>query len=118
VIAVRYYRSPAGAEPMREYLAGLERADAEKVAAALLDIAEHGLPAMPSTYSPGQAPAAVTVRVVKGKLWELKVSAQRVFYVVALPVMVLLHAYRKQGQKAPRREIETALARMNEVLGE
>ena len=30
--------------------------------------------------------------------------------------MVLLHAYKKQGEKAPRREIETALARMAEVL--
>jgi phage-related protein len=30
--------------------------------------------------------------------------------------MVLLHAYKKQGQKAPTREIETASRRMAEVL--
>lgn len=30
--------------------------------------------------------------------------------------MVLLHAYKKQGQKAPDREIETALQRMAEFI--
>jgi phage-related protein len=31
-------------------------------------------------------------------------------------IMVLLHAYKKQGQKAPDHEIDTALRRMNEIL--
>jgi phage-related protein len=45
------------------------------------------------------------------------VSAARVFYVVVTgPEVVLLHAYKKQGQKAPRKEIETAERRMEEVL--
>jgi phage-related protein len=102
-LAVRFYRSPGGAEPVREYLDGLTPSETEKVAAVLLDIAEHGLPGLPRTYEAGQPPAAATVRHVEGKLWELKVSAHRVFYVVVIgPALVLLHAYKKQGQRAPR----------------
>ena len=59
----------------------------------------------------------VVTRQIKGKLWELKVSATRVFYVfVTGPEVVLLHAYKKQGQKARLKEIETAQRRMEEVL--
>ena len=44
-------------------------------------------------------------------------ASHRAFYVVvAGPLMVLLHAYKKQGQKAPVREIEIATDRMMEVL--
>jgi phage-related protein len=40
-----------------------------------------------------------------------------VFYVLVTgPELVLLHAYRKQSQKAPRGEIEIAMRRMKEVL--
>ena len=53
-----------------------------------------------------------------GGLWEIKVDAQRVFYVlIGGPTVVLLHAYRKQGQKAPRRELDVARERMKQVLG-
>ena len=41
----------------------------------------------------------------------------RVFYVmIDGPEMVLLHAYKKQSQKAPQSEIDTAEKRMKEVL--
>jgi phage-related protein len=33
-------------------------------------------------------------------------------------MMVLLHAYKKKGRKAPVKEIETAIRRMKEVLHE
>ncbi len=57
------------------------------------------------------------LRHIEGKLWEIKVSAQRVFYVVISgPAMVLLHAYKKQGQKAPTKEIDVARKRMKLVL--
>ncbi|MBN2362355.1 MAG: type II toxin-antitoxin system RelE/ParE family toxin [Deltaproteobacteria bacterium] len=46
------------------------------------------------------------------------IGRQRVFYVVVVgPVAVLLHAYNKQSQRAPGREIETAERRMSDVLG-
>lgn len=69
--------------------------------------------------SPSSKTSADTgsMRQIRGKLWELRISRTRIFYVVVVgDTMVLLHAYKKQGQKAPTREIETATRRMAEVL--
>ena len=64
-----------------------------------------------------RAPGART-RQVKGKLWEIKASQQRVFYVVvAGGDMVLLHAAKKEGQKADPRDLDTAAQRFREVMG-
>ena len=44
-------------------------------------------------------------------------SAQRAFYfIVVAGEIVVLHAYYKKTQKAPRGEIEIATKRMNETL--
>ena len=59
----------------------------------------------------------VQFRQIESKLWEIKVSAHRVFYVVIEEnEMVLLHAYKKQGQKLPIRERDIAIRRMKELL--
>ena len=69
------------------------------------DVRDHGL-----------AAPLVSMRQIRGKLWELRISRTRIFYVVVVgDTMVLLHAYKKQGQKVPPREIETAWRRMVEV---
>ena len=95
-----------GADPVRRYLDSLSGKDAEEVFASLQYIEAHGIDGL------------VACRPIQGKLWELKVSQQRVFYVVITgPEMVLLHVYKKQSQKAPRAEIDLALRRMKEVLG-
>lgn len=62
--------------------------------------------------------APVSLRQLQGKLWEIRVGRHRVAYVlVAGPQMVLVHAFKKQGQRTPRRDIELALRRAKEVLG-
>ncbi len=49
----------------------------------------------------------------------MKLSTDRLFYIVLDgPEIIVLHGYKKQGQKAPRREIETAERRMRELLGD
>ena len=51
------------------------------------------------------------------KLWELRPGPNRIFYFAnAGRGFVLLHAYRKQGQKAPAREIAIAERRMAEIV--
>jgi len=62
-------------------------------------------------------------RHLKGKLWELRISFGRLDYRVlyfarAGRRFVLLHIFKKKTQKTPRREIETALRRMAELLDE
>jgi len=63
--------------------------------------------------------AAIRVRFrqIEGKLWEIKIGSHRVFYVmIDGEEMVLLHAYKKQQQKLPIKERETALRRLKELL--
>lgn len=91
---------------MREYLRGLPLDERRSAGAAIRALQSFGL----------NAPGLVT-RQLDGKLWEIKVSDQRVFYCVAAgPVAWLLHAYRKASQKAPRQELNLAKKRMKEVL--
>ena len=62
-------------------------------------------------------PEQVAKRQIQGKLWELRISKTRIFYVmIGSNTMILLHTYKKQSQKAPRHEIETALRRMRDML--
>jgi phage-related protein len=54
-------------------------------------------------------------------LWEIKIQSAsagyRIFYVsIKANILVLLHAYKKQSQKAPQKEIEVAEQRMMEVM--
>ena len=103
---MRFYRTAPGAEPVLEYLRSLPQDQRDAARKAIRSIQTHGL----------QAPN-VSLRHVKGKLWEIRASDQRVFYVVAgAGIVWLLHAYKKEGQKAPVGEIAVAQARMKDVL--
>ena len=106
-----FYRTPSGQEPVREHLSGLPLRDRAAAADVLDAIREHGL------HAPG-----VRFKQIRGKLWEFYIEAgasHRIFYVVITgPMMVLLHSYKKQSQKAPTREIKIAERRMKEVLHE
>ena len=103
---VRFFKTASGAEPVRAYLRGLSKEERRTVGIAIRDIQEHGLEG-----------STVTMRSLGGKLWELKIDAQRIFYMVLMgPTMVLLSAYRKQGQKTPRGQLEVARSREKEAL--
>ncbi len=104
---VRHYRSPAGGDPVAKYLDRLSAKEAGRLTASLVAIEE----------ADTLEGAAVDTRHIRERLWELKVGEHRVFFVLITgPTLILLHAYKKQGQKAPKQEIATALARMKEVL--
>ncbi len=103
---LRYYTTPRGDCPVATYIEGLSRADQAVMAVALTEIAERGFEGR-----------GVTFRQIAGKLWEVRIGPHRVFYVLLRQEeMVLLHAYRKQTQKAPARQLEIARRRMQEVL--
>ena len=91
---------------MESHLQSLEPKERAQVLDALEEIRQHG-------FDTGK----VATRQIENKLWEIKISRHRVFYfVLSGPRMVLLHAYKKQGQKAPRAEIDVARSRMKEVI--
>ena len=86
---ITFYRTAGGASPVEKYLVDLDSKKRAAVADALKGIEISGLHG-----------AGVRTRQIKGKLWEIKASQQRVFYVVMTGgEMVLLHAAKKEGQK-------------------
>jgi phage-related protein len=108
-VRVLYYATAAGRSPVEEFI----REQPARLRAAILD-------ALEAISSSGIEAPGVSLRQIRGKLWEVRVqagAAARIFYVLrTAEEMVLLHGYRKQTQKAPAREIEIAERRMKEVL--
>ncbi|HXK29186.1 MAG TPA: type II toxin-antitoxin system RelE/ParE family toxin [Candidatus Binatia bacterium] len=91
---------------MLGYIQGLATPERARVFDGLDQIEQHGFNAI-----------RVQFRQIEGKLWEIKVSSQRILYVVIeRNEMVLLHAYKKQGQKLPIKERDIAVKRMKELL--
>ena len=96
--------------PVRDFIDLLEKRDQAKILACLKSIEDLGFD------SP-----RVQFRQIRGKLWEIKIhtagAGYRFFYVsLHRDTLVLLHAYKKQAQKAPNREIVIAEKRLLEVL--
>jgi phage-related protein len=85
-VKIAFYRTAGGASPVEKYLVDLDSKERAAVADALKAIELSGLHA-----------AGVRTRQIKGKLWKIKASQQRVFYVVVKGgEMVLLHAAKKE----------------------
>lgn len=96
--------------PVQEFIKSLQKKDRVKILACLKSIEDLGF----------NTPR-VQFRQIRGKLWEIKIhtpnSGYRIFYVARCNnVLILLHAYKKQSQKAPNQEIMVAEKRMLEVL--
>lgn len=103
---VTFYTTTSGRSPVRDYISDLSKPERARLLEVLTQVEQYGFDAVRTQF-----------RQIEGKLWEIKVSAHRVFYVmVHREEMVLLHAYKKQGQKMPLREREVAVKRMKEVL--
>jgi len=105
-----YYGLDSGRMPVKDFIDELDKPVKAKIYESLDSIKELGFEA------PG-----VIFRQINGKLWEIKIKTTgggyRLFYVsVKVNIMILLHAYKKQSQKAPRKEIEIATKRLKEVL--
>jgi phage-related protein len=109
VTRVLFYTSAAGRSPVEEFL----HEQPARLRSAILD-------ALESIARRDIENSGVSLRQIKGKLWEIRINAgglARVFYVLRTSEeMVVLHAYRKQTRKAPARETEIAERRMRRVL--
>lgn len=105
-----FYSADNRNSPVLEFIRTLEVKERSKILACLKSIEEMG------TDSP-----RVEFRQIRGKLWEIKIHAQkssyRIFYVLlSKESIVLLHAYKKKSQKAPEKELNIADKRLLEVL--
>lgn len=106
---VIFYKGTNGNSPIEKFLKDLTPADRAKVLKCLEEIKTNGFDA-----------AYVEFRHIRKKLWEIKIQSFsigiRIFYVtIDEDVIVLLHAYKKESQKAPLKEIEIAEKRMETI---
>jgi len=105
-VRVTLFREASGRSPVLEYIQSLAKPERARVLEGLEQVERRGLDAV-----------RVQFRQIEGKLWEVKIGSHRVFYVIIEKgEMVLLHAYKKQGQKLPVKERDIAIRRMKELL--
>jgi len=107
-IEVRFYRSPNGTEPVRQWLLSLSRADRLAIGTDLKTV-EFGWPVgLPVCRSLGDG------------LWEVRSSLRhriaRVLFCVAGDTMWLLHGFIKKQQKTPAPDLALARRRQRQVL--
>ena len=106
--SILFYKDHRGKCPPLEFIEGFPVMEQAKIRNALRLLQEFGT----SLGMPHAKP-------IKGKLWELRPGGIRLFYFAYIEKQfVILHGYRKQSQKAPGREIEIALRRMEDLKKE
>lgn len=110
VLAVVFYRTEAGNEPVREWLKSLKRDDRRTIGQDV-KTAQYGWPlGMP------------LVRKLERDLWEVRSHTTqgiaRVLFTVGDGLMVLLHAFIKKSQKIPAEDLRTARRRLADLSEE
>jgi phage-related protein len=108
MLAVYFYRTPAGADAVRDWIKSLDSRD-RQIVGRDLRLVELGWPVgMPLCRPLGDG------------LWEVRSSLSgnriaRVLFCATKGQMVLLHAFIKKTQKTPEAELKLARARQKEV---
>jgi phage-related protein len=107
-IKVAFYRTPAGNEPVREWLKALSLDDKKEIGG--------DIKAVELTWPVGLP----LVRKLESDLWEVRSHLQdkiaRVLFTVCEGYMVLLHGFIKKSQKTPQEDLDLAKKRRNAVL--
>jgi phage-related protein len=103
-LEARFFRTSTGAEPVREWLKSLQRADRKSIGEDIKTV-QFGWPlGMP------------LVRKLEANLWEVRSKLNdriaRVFFTVHDDTMILLHGFIKKSQKTPASELNTARKRL------
>lgn len=107
----RFYRSPAGREPVREFLDQLSDTDAAAVATAMKEVRNAGR-------------GHRDVNHLHGDIWQIEIDGQTVIYRLLFAeegrfgqVLLALEIVNKKWQKARSRHIQLAERRLHEWRG-
>lgn len=107
---IEYYISPAGQDPVRDFINSLEERSWSKVVRALQLLVEFGV----TVHNPH------TKKLVGVPFWELCIVGAdniRIFYIAKSGrTFLILHGFKKKGQKTDTKEIQTALNRLKEYF--
>ena len=110
ILEVRFFRTSAENEPVRDWLRAMTREDRRTVGEDI-KTAQFGWPiGMP------------LIRKLDKDLWEVRTHLEdgiaRVLFTVRENRMVLLHGFIKKSQKTPKNELETAKKRLKRLEDE
>lgn len=109
ILSVKFFRTEAGNEPVREFLLALTVEDRKTIGTDIKEV-QFGWPlGMP------------LVRKIDKDLWEVRSDIAdgiaRVLFTVKAGQMILLHAFIKKTQKTPADELKTANSRLKKLRG-
>ncbi|OLV16264.1 type II toxin-antitoxin system RelE/ParE family toxin [Deinococcus marmoris] len=107
ILEVRFFRTSAGNEPVRNWLRALTREDRRAIGEDI-KTAQFGWPlGMP------------LIRKLEKGLWEVRTiiadGIARVLFTVKDQRMHLLHGFIKKSQKTPKNELDTARKRLKQL---
>lgn len=107
-LRVKFYKTPSGNEPVKEWLKSLSRETKKTVGEdirAVQIVWPQGMP---------------LVRHMEGKIWELRSNVKngiaRIFFTIKNEYIVLLHGFAKKTQRTPQQEFEIARKRLKEWM--
>ena len=107
-ITVYFYKSPAGNEPVRDWLK-LRTSEEKKAIGEDIKAVEYSWPV-----------GYPQIVKLDKDLWEVRTSLpngiSRVFFTIWEKYMVLLHSIIKKSQKTPQQDLDIAKKRRNRVL--
>ena len=106
-LPVRFYRTGAGREPVREWLLGLRREDKKAIGEDIKTV-QFGWPlGMP------------LVEKLERDIWEVRTDLEqrifRVLFTIHGDMIVLLHGFIKKTQKTPPQDLTLARRRLREL---
>ena len=104
-LTVKFYRTQAGHEPVREWLRSLGREDKKTIWEDIKTV-QYGWPlGMP------------LVRKLEPDLWEIRISLgariARILFTVKAKMVILLHGFIKKSQRTPAPDLSMARRRRN-----
>lgn len=105
---VKFFQTSRGDFPVKDFIEEQDESTGTKLTSAI-DLLETDGPFLKPPY----------IKKLQDKLYELRISGKvtiRIFYTMINNEYYLLHAFKKQSQKTPRKEIKIALDRMKEVV--
>ena len=108
IIPAAFYRTPQGAEPVRDFILTLPREDRRIIGADIATV-EYGWP----VGKPTCAPLGLGLWEVRSTLATRRIA--RVIFTLHDNQMVLLHGFIKKTQKTPPGDLDIARKRMKEV---
>jgi phage-related protein len=108
-LAVRFFRSSQGNEPVREWLRSLSATDRKLVGEEI------------RTVQLGWPIGMPVVRKLDTDLWEIRVRVKdgiaRVLFTIEAQESILLHGFIKKSQRIPADDLHTALVRLKQLRG-